>query len=109
MLNIDSLNLIKEMKDTEVFVQEQVIEKDDYLDLLSTFPLEQMAREDVHRKIALNKYNSTRGVDEGLTAQTKSVEIADLKAQVENTQTETIQGDQPYVANKNIASNRADK
>ena len=59
MLNIDSLNLIKEMKDTEVFVQEQVIEKDDYLDLLSTFPLEQMAREDVHRKIALNKYNST--------------------------------------------------
>ena len=60
-------------------------------------------------KRILNKYNSTRGVDEGLTAQTKSVEIADLKAQVENTQTETIQGNQPYVANKNIASNRADK
>ena len=58
MLNIDSLNLIKEIKDTEVFVQEQVIEKDYYLDLLSTFPLEQMAREDAHKKIALNNYNS---------------------------------------------------
>ena len=58
MLNIDSLNLIKEIKDTEVFVQEQVIEKDYYLDLLSTFPLEQMAREDAHKKIVLNNYNS---------------------------------------------------
>ena len=58
MLKIDSLNRVEGLNGLEVFVQEEVIERNEYLNLLSSFPFDQMAREDVHKKVALNKYNS---------------------------------------------------
>ena len=57
MLKIDNLHLLKEITSTNVYVQDKVLDDDLYIKLLETFPNSLMARKDVHKKEALNKYN----------------------------------------------------
>ena len=58
MLHIESTNINPLIKDTNVYIQDEILDKDLYLKLLETFPHQVMKRKDVHNKVALNKYNT---------------------------------------------------
>lgn len=58
MLHIKKLNRLSEVKNTNVFVQDNILDFNYYSTLLQSFPYDQMQRKDVHNKIALNKYNN---------------------------------------------------
>ena len=59
MLHIESTHNINPLiKDTNVYIQDEILDKDLYLKLLETFPYQVMKRKDVHNKVALNKYNT---------------------------------------------------
>ena len=57
MLNVTTLNKLQEVKDTNVFVQDSILDPDYYSILLKSFPYNEMQRVDVHNKAAISKYN----------------------------------------------------
>ena len=57
MLKLTKLNKLDEAKDTNVFVQDNILDSNYYSILLKSFPFNEMQRKDVHNKTAMNKYN----------------------------------------------------
>lgn len=57
MLNVTTLNKLQEVKDTNVFVQDSILDSNYYSILLKSFPYNEMQRVDVHNKAAISKYN----------------------------------------------------
>jgi hypothetical protein len=52
MLNLKKLNQLSEVKNTNVFVQDNILDFNYYSTLLQSFPYDQMQRKDVHNKIS---------------------------------------------------------
>lgn len=57
MINIISPNICPQIKDTRVYIQDDILDEDLYEDLLLSFPFDEMQRKDIHNKVALNDYN----------------------------------------------------
>lgn len=58
MLNIKDVNISPLVKDTNVYVLDNILDESLYLELMKSFPYEDMQRKDIHNKVALNKYNT---------------------------------------------------
>lgn len=52
MLNLKKLNQLSEVKNTNVFIQDNILDFNYYSTLLKSFPYDQMQRKDVHNKIS---------------------------------------------------------
>jgi len=59
MLRQAEINRIPQVVGTNVFILDDALEQNLFAELLRSFPRDSMAREDVHKKVALNKYNTS--------------------------------------------------